>query len=328
MLWTTQLLWAQFSFRHSMFARLMQTSLALMPHRFARCLIAAALVAAVCGAAVNRAEAAAGPREPEGGALRRELWLIPFPAANVEMRTLVFRPRGAGPFPLAVINHGSTQDAESRATAPMEEFEALTAWFVRRGYAVAIPERPGHGRTGGPYFEDQGDCEDADYQRSGLATATSIEVAIAYMTTQPFVRRNDVVVVGQSAGGLGALALASRNPPGVRAVINFSGGRGGRSYNQSNNNCAPERLIQAVRTFGSTARVPTLWIYTENDSYFPPDLSRRMAEEFGLAGGSVEYHLLPPFGTEGHLLAESRDSAPIWGPTLDAFLSRLRASTQ
>jgi dienelactone hydrolase len=296
-----------------------------MSSRFACCLMVFVLAVSICGELVNRVEAAAGPQETEKGPLRRQLWLIPFPAANVDMRTLVFRPRGEGPFPLAVINHGSTQDAESRTSAPMQEFEALTAWFVRRGYAVAIPERPGHGRTGGPYLEDQGDCAEADYRRSGLATAASIEVAIAYLTAQPFVRKNDVIVVGQSAGGWGALALASQNPPGVRAVINFAGGRGGRSYDQSNNNCAPDRLIAALRVFGQTARVPTLWIYTENDSYFPPDLSRRMAEEFGLAGGSVEYHLLPAFGTEGHVLAESRDTAHIWGPTLDAFLARLRS---
>jgi dienelactone hydrolase len=292
--------------------------------RFTGCLIAVALAVLACAEAVSRSEAAAGPQEPEKGALRRQLWLISFPAAKVDMRTLVFRPHGDGPFPLAVINHGSTQDAEGRAGTPLNEFEALTTWFVRRGYAVAIPERPGHGRTGGPYLEDQGDCDEADYRRSGLATAASIEVAITFMTAQPFVRRSGVIVVGQSAGGWGGIALASRNPPEVKAVINFSGGRGGRSYDRSNNNCSPERLISALREFGRTARVPTLWMYTENDSYFPPDLSRRMAEEFGLAGGSVEYHLLPPFGDEGHVLAESRDTAQIWGPTLEAFLARLR----
>jgi dienelactone hydrolase len=283
-----------------------------------------AVVALAWFGAVSRAEAASGPQEPERGALRRQLWHISFPAANVEMRTLVFRPPGAGPFPLAVINHGSTQNAESRLQLPMQEFEALTAWFVHHGYAVAVPQRPGHGSTGGAYLEDQHGCEDADYRGAGLATAASIEVAISYMMAQPFVRRSTVIVVGQSAGGWGALALASRNPSGVRAVINFGGGRGGHSFDRPNNNCAPDRLIAALRTFGSTARIPTLWIYTENDSYFPPGLSKRMAEEFGLAGGDVEYHLLPAFGTEGHLLAESRDTASIWGPVLEAFLARLR----
>jgi dienelactone hydrolase len=282
------------------------------------------LLVLTAGGALSRAHAASGPQEVESGPLRRQLWHIPFPAANVEMRTLIFRPAGRGPFPLAVINHGSTQDPETRARLPMQEFEALTTWFVRHGYAVAIPERPGHGRTGAAYLEDQRGCEDADYRGAGLGTAASIEVAIAYLAAQPFVHGNHIIVVGQSAGGWGALALASHNPRGVEGVINFAGGRGGHSYDRPNNNCAPDLLIAALRAYGSTARIPTLWIYTENDTYFPPTLSKRMAEEFGLAGGNVEYHLLPAVGIEGHLLAESRDTAVLWGPVIEPFVARFK----
>src|SRR5271165_2021034 len=87
-----------------------------------------AVVALTCGGLLSRADAASGPQESEKGPFRRQLWHIAFPAANVEMRTLIFRPPGGGPFPLAVINHGSTQNAESRARLPMPEFDALTAW--------------------------------------------------------------------------------------------------------------------------------------------------------------------------------------------------------
>src|SRR5258708_8340555 len=59
-------------------------------------------------------------------------------------------------FPLAVINHGTTQNAERRNALPLPRFETLTRWFVRRGYAVVVPERPGHGETRGTYAEDQG----------------------------------------------------------------------------------------------------------------------------------------------------------------------------
>src|SRR5215471_1138830 len=299
----------------------------MLRRHLARWTVVAVLALTCLGAffgSVSRLGAASGPQDTEKGSLRRQLWYIAFPAANVEMRTLVFRPPGAGPFPLVVINHGSTQDAESRLRLPMQEFDTLALWFVRHGYAVAIPERPGHGRTGGAYLEDQHGCDEADYRSAGFATAASIEVAVSYMRAQPFVRGSDVVIVGQSAGGWGALALASHNPPGVKAVINFGGGRGGHSYDRPNNNCAPDRLVATVREFGSTAHVPTLWIYTENDSYFPPSLSKRMAEEFGLAGGNVEYHLLPSFGLEGHLLAESHDGAEVWGPVVGPFLARLR----
>src|SRR5262245_54143101 len=224
------------------------------------------------------AESRLGPQGSEEGVTRRQIWVIPSPVRGLAMQTIVLRPPGAGPFGLAVINHDSTQNANLRAKFPLPDYDAASRWFVQHGYAVVLPQRPGHGATGGPYLENQGGCANADYQGSGLATAASIEATIGYMVRQPFVRKTGIVVVGQSAGGWGALALASRNPPAVRAVINFSGGRGGRSYDKPNNNCAPDRLVAAARTFGAAARLPTLWIYASNDTFFDPDLSKRMAD--------------------------------------------------
>jgi pimeloyl-ACP methyl ester carboxylesterase len=189
---------------------------------------------------------------------------------------------------------------------------------------VALPQRPGHGRTGGPYLEDQGGCDDADYARAGRGGATSIEAALAAMFARPDVRKTGALVVGHSAGGWGALALASRNPRGVAAIIDFAGGRGGRSFDHANNNCAPERLIEAAREFGSTARVPTLWIYAENDSYFAPWLVQRMADAWRARGGRVDLAIVPAFGREGHRLAEADDGPAVWAPVIAQFLARLR----
>jgi dienelactone hydrolase len=280
------------------------------------------------------ASASAPAGESSGGApggtvesgLSREVVAIPFAQAGVAMRTTVFRPAGAGPLPLLVMNHGSVQDSRRRAVMPVPEFGALSRWFARRGYVVALPQRPGHGETGGPYLEDQRGCDNADYVASGQATADAIETAVAFMRRQSYVRGDDIVVAGQSAGGWGALALASRNPAHVRAIINFAGGRGGRSYDRPNINCAPERLIAAAREFGRRARVPTLWIYTKNDSYFAPELSRRMAEAFRAAGDRVDYRLLAPFGSDGHLLAESPAGVDRWAPLVSTFLGMRRTA--
>jgi hypothetical protein len=51
-------------------------------------------------------------------------------------------------------------------------------------------------------------------------------------------------------------------------VITFAAGRGGRVGGKPNNNCAADRLIAATGGFGRTARVPMLWIYIENDTFF------------------------------------------------------------
>jgi len=277
-----------------------------------------------CVPAVPRIVAVAGPQGPEEGIFRRQPWLLPSAQPGVLMRATLFRPSGAGPFRLVVINHGTTQNAERRRMLPMPSFETLSLWFVRHGFAVAVPERPGHGETGGLYREDQGGCDEADFARAGRGAAESIAAALAYLRAQAFVRKAGAIAVGQSAGGWAALALASRSPAGLRAAINFAGGLGGRSYDRPDNNCAPDRLIAATAEFGRTTRIPTLWVYTENDSYFSPRLSAAMAAAFGAAGGKVDYELLPRFGEDGHYLAETENTDAVWGPVVERFLAALQ----
>ncbi len=268
------------------------------------------------------AQKAMGPQDMAAGPMHRQLWLVPSQDARTPMRALVFRPDGPGPFPLAVINHGSWESAELRAAFVQPEYEAAVQWFVARGYAVALPLRPGHGATGGPYLESSGPCERADFVKAGMATADSIEAALAFLSTQPFVKRGGTVIVGHSAGGWGALALASRNPRDVRAVIAFAAGRGGRVNGRPDNNCAPDRLVEAARAFGDSARLPVLAIYAENDSYVGPNLSRKIAVAFRIGGGHFDYRLLPSFGRDGHaLFAQGVD---LWGPMVDDFLKAAR----
>ena len=281
--------------------------------------IGAGLWLAYAGAAA--AQTVAQPQGPEDRAQGRQLWLLAIPGERVRMHAYVFRPPGPGPFRLAVINHGSIQSRDVRLKYPMPDYPVATRWFLERGFAVVVPQRPGHGVTAGPYFEDQGMCVDPDYRQSGLRTADSIQAAIDDMRVQPFAQSSGVIVVGQSAGGWGAIALASRNLPSVAAVVDFSGGRGGRSDNKPNNVCVPDRLVTTAADFGRTARTPTLWIYAQNDTYFGPKLSKRMADAFRATGGSIEYQLLPPSGTEGHFLINSPHAAALWSPILTKFLA-------
>ena len=275
-------------------------------------------------AAQLHSESLAAPQGAEETPNRRQLWLIPSSEPGVQMRALVFRPPGEGPFPLVIINHGTIESAARRLDLLAPVYGAAAEWFVGRGYAVVVPQRPGHGATGGAYLENHGSCADPDYRRAGLGAARSIEAAVAYMVAQRFVRKTGIILVGQSGGGWGSLAAASHNPPAVRAVINFAGGRGGRAQDKPNNNCAADRLIATAGLFGKTARVPTLWIYTENDSFFPPALSKRMADAYRAAGGRVEFHLLPAFGDDGHLLLAAPESVPMWSPIVGKFLAGLK----
>ncbi|MDN2583192.1 dienelactone hydrolase family protein [Aquibium sp. ELW1220] len=246
---------------------------------------------------------------------------IPVAGLSRPLPATLHLPAGTPPFPLAVVSHGSDQRLEVRARMTMPAYPALTEFLVGEGYAVLIPLRPGHGPAGGPYLEDQGGCERADYRASGLETARLIRAAIDHAETLPAVSKNDTLVVGTSAGGWGAIAIASTDPDGIRGYVNFSGGRGGRNRGRPGVNCAPERLVEAAGAFGRSARLPALWLYAENDSYFGPQLSQAMAEAYRGAGGRLTFSLLPGTSGEGHGLINRPAAA--WADPLRSFLREI-----
>jgi dienelactone hydrolase len=265
-----------------------------------------------------------GAQGAEGEPNRRQQWLMPSPDPAVAARAVLFRPPGDGPFPLALIAHASTQNALRRAQMPQPEYRALAAWLVARGYAVLVPERPGHGATGGKYLEDQGGCDEANYSRAGYATADSIKAALNYLREEPFIRRDGAVIVGHSAGAWGALALASEDPKAISAIIAFAPGRGGHANDVANQVCAPHTLISSASEFGEDAHVPVTWLVATNDSYFSPEFSKAMADAFRAGGDKVDFRILPAFGSEGHWLAETDGGEKIYGPVLDDALKTAR----
>jgi dienelactone hydrolase len=280
--------------------------------------LALAVLAAVLAAFAYPLQRSASAGPPQAPVFRQD-WLIPSTVSGVPMHTEIMPPHATAPFPLAVINHGSISEAEQRKGVPLTKYEYIASWFVNHGYLVALPQRLGHGETGGPYLEDIGSCDEPDYVKAGLGAAASITATVEYLTSQPFIRKTGVVLIGHSAGAWGALA-AARQIHAVRAVINFAGGLGGRSYGEANRNCAPDRLVQAAAEFGGMTRVPTLWLYAANDTFFDAALSERMAAAFRGAGGLVEYHLLPSFDDDGHFLMFSPNAVRLWAPLLERFL--------
>jgi dienelactone hydrolase len=269
------------------------------------------------------AQVSLGARGPEGDPDRRQQWLVPSPDQAVAVHAILFRPPGEGPFPLAIVAHATSQNVLRRAQMPQPEYRALAVWLVARGFSVLVPERPGHGATGGPYLEDQGGCDEADYARAGRVTADSIAAALDFMRGQSFVRRDGAVIVGHSAGAWGALALAERNPQGLAAIIAFAPGRGGHANDLPNQVCAPHTLISAAAEFGKAARVPVTWLVAANDTYFSPDLSRQMADAFRAGGGKVDFRVLAASGSEGHWLVETEGGLKTAAAELDRALKGL-----
>src|SRR5438445_10692062 len=185
-------------------------------------MLAAAPHAAFAQAGFGAAGAQAEPK-------RTQQWPVPTPCPDIKSHALLFRPAGEGPFQLAVIAHATTQNVLRRAQMKQPEYRALAAFLVARGFAVLVPERLGHGATGGSYLEDQGGCDEAAYASSGRATAAQIALAMEFLRGRSFIRKDGAVILGHSAGGWGALALAGEDPKNVAAIVAFAPGRGGHA---------------------------------------------------------------------------------------------------
>jgi hypothetical protein len=107
----------------------------------------------------------------------------------------------------------------------------------------------------------------------------------------------------------------------VVAAINFAGGSGGDPDRHPGVPAGAGQLEALYAAMGKQAHVPMLWIYTENDRYFDPSFTKAWAKAFTKAGGQVEYRLLPPFKTNGHLLFSQ--GCDIWMPLVEAFLDKV-----
>lgn len=231
-----------------------------------------------------------------------------------------FKPDGPGPFPIIILNHG--RSPTNRRDPPRMRYTKQARYFVQRGFAVFEPTRIGYGQYSTQFDpEDSGACYGKDYAPMAKAASTEILAALDYAKRQSYVDPQRVLLVGQSVGGYSTVATAALAPAGLVGAINFAGGSGGDPVSHPGNPCQPERLEDMYAQFGKTTKAPMLWIYTENDLYFAPVHSKAWHAAFVKAGGVADYHLLPPFGKNGHLLFSN--GTGIWEPIVSAFLEKL-----
>ena len=284
----------------------------------------AAMIAALAQSPGGAADRGSAKRPTE------EVIRIPRAGTKAGIVTRICHPRSAAPAPLVVINHGrpagANKEERERKRRSLKPYPCgiVAHVFTSRGYVVASPVRRGSGETGGDDRENSGPCDRANFISPANAGADDVQAVIEHLKTLSYVKRENTIVVGQSVGGLVTMALASRNLKDVSAYINFAGGHGGHRGGKPNNNCSPGNLVTAAAYFGKTVRSPMLWIYTENDSFFAPELSRRMHAAFTKEGGSARFEMLPPFRTahtnDGHNLLFGAGGYKVWEPIVIGWL--------
>lgn len=281
--------------------------------RAARCLLVLLLVAA---AALARA------------AVHENVFRLPVVVKDMAGTTVehtivvtVFSdPANPKPAPVLVLNHGRAAESQVRAAMGRARYTDAARFLVAQGFIVAVPTRIGYGITAGPDVENSGGCKTKKYAPGyDAAAAQTLAVLAAVRERWPEAASRDrAVVMGQSYGGTTAAAIAAQNPPTVQAAINFAGGGGGNPKLQPQRPCDPAQLERLFRDYGRTAKVPMLWVYTENDMYFGPEHPRRWHAAYTRAGGKAQFLQYPPHGEDGHSLFTRFPT--VWQPDVQAFL--------
>jgi hypothetical protein len=80
------------------------------------------------------------------------------------------------------------------------------------GYGASALDDPARGLYS-LFYSKIGNCDNPNFSDAGLAAALLDKWIIDYMADQKLIIPDNVVVVGQSAGSWGALALASTSVP-------------------------------------------------------------------------------------------------------------------
>jgi dienelactone hydrolase len=227
--------------------------------------------------------------------------------------------RAASPY--VVVNHGRTGDEEKREGVGWVRFPKISHYLVSLGFTVLVPTRIGYGVTGGPDVERNGTCRQSNYAAGFAVAADQVEAVLRRVNKLPSVDLSRGLVIGVSFGGATAIALTTRNLPGLAGAVNFSGGNGGRPKTDPGHPCSPDQLGEVLSGYGAASKVPSLWLYSPNDRYWGPRLPRQWFAGFVKGGGKAQFVELPPFGEDGH--ASFIRNQPAWKPSFETFVREL-----
>lgn len=270
-----------------------------------------AVAALACGVA-----AAAAVAQDLDPALREQVLQVPAAGFTTPaLEVTVYQPPGDGPHPVVVINHGRA--AGPSKLQPRYRPVLAAREFVQRGWAVVVPMRAGFAGSGGG--EITGGC---NVRSNGEQQAISVRRTLDWLARQPWADVSRHIVLGQSAGGLTTLAYGTAPHPDTRLLVNFAGG-----LRQEGCQGWQRNLVEAYADYGAATRLPSLWFYGDNDSFFAPEVWREGHRRYVAAGGVAELVAYGPFGSDAHAMFGSRAGLAVWVPPLMARLEALGLPT-
>lgn len=155
----------------------------------------------------------------------------------IRLETTLYKPDGAGPFPVMIFNHGSSGGPIPASYT--EKARALGVYATSRGMALVVPMRRGRGQSEGENKEEPSACT-VESAKQGLQYASgALDAIYAYLRQQNWASMDKVILAGHSRGGILASVYAAQHSGSANGVLNFSGG-------WKNDNCGPVDVNAAL----------------------------------------------------------------------------------
>ncbi len=207
-------------------------------------------------------------------------------SGELKLHALLYRPRGQGPFPAVLFNHGSGHSPGSAAARLNQRHpETLGPTFARHGYVFLYLFRRGDGLSadaGTP----SGDLMDKELVRYGPGARNRLqlrllegeemqdaEAGVAYLRALRGVDSQRIGLVGHSFGGTLTLLMAAHDSS-LRAAVVFAAAA--NSWKGSAE--LRQRLLSAV----ARSNVPTFFVVAANDYSIAP--TKALEREMKRAG--------------------------------------------
>lgn len=198
-----------------------------------------------------------------------------FLSDGLRIGALLTKPKGSGPFPAYVHNHGSLPrwTAGRPLWAAPEELDRTLA---SAGYVVLRPARRGYFGSEGQsmtYWATRVFLRASDVILGAYDEARDVEAAFDYLSASAFVDPRRIALGGHSVGGLVTVMAAAARPQAA-AVVTVGAGITWRWRGVEEGYPA----VSAVwRREAPRLSAPTLILHAQDDDVVTPELSRELA---------------------------------------------------
>lgn len=248
--------------------------------------------------------------------------LLTYPSSDRDVPAWLYRPAGAGPFPVVLFIHGGPEAQEQ----PVYGMAGLYQYLLSRGIGVLAPNIRGSTGYGKTY-------QKLIHRDWGGAELGDIEAAADYLVGLEWVDPTRLAVAGGSFGGFATLSAMTRLPDRWAAGVDLVGPANLITFVDS----VPPHWRQTMATWVGDAvedrellierspityvdqlTAPLLVIQGKNDPRVVQAESDQMVERLRSRGVDVEYHVDE---TAGHGPAD-RDGLVRWLRLMAEFLER------